>query len=383
MPTEPTSKIAGEAIGETYRTMRDVDNRIRERRPSQCLLPRNNGNGRAVVDCARDTQLSHTIQEAVLRRIANGTPLSVITFVPIDSPMLANAGKDEDGSLWGTFPWDLSTLPLKPEPISAASTRHFSCNPCDSATFRKIEHTPITWPDWPEVRVINELELHGQDSLFCHQMFLFAYRCLIKEICFARGSTASSLHRLENEEMDSREQTRTEELYNYQKALLERRLRQKAKFDRRLTQVAQLPMVHHIVPVNPAFPMASVDSPGLDAPENLKFAYVTVYPERCATTRSEAEFRHRLVVSTEAAHAWSMQSWLDAATQLALDTFDSPELSTSWTVSHIDVSGFESVFGQPDGYMKFREREPEAAQAIEQMMIDRFRGARRRGWLDP
>lgn len=110
LSTNPTSKITGEAIRETYRTMRDVDHRIRERTPSQCLLPRNDGNGRAVVDCVRDTQLSHTIQEAVLRRIANGNPPKVIMFVPIDSQMLANAGKADDGSLWGTLPWDLASL---------------------------------------------------------------------------------------------------------------------------------------------------------------------------------------------------------------------------------------------------------------------------------
>ena len=50
---------------------------------------------------------------------------------------------------------------------------------------------------------------------------------------------------------------------------------------------------------------------------------------------------------------------------------------------HIHNSGFESVFGQPDGYMDFKEREPEAAQVIERMMIDRIRGTRQRGWLDP
>ena len=36
----------------------------------------------------------------------------------------------------------------------------------------------------------------------------------------------------------------------------------------------------------------------------------------------------------------------------------------------------QSVFGQPYGYMDFRERQPEAAQDIERMMIDRMQGAR-------
>ena len=383
MPTDPTSKITGEAVASAYLTMRRVDNRIRERTPSQCLIPRDDGNGRAVVDCARDTQRSHTVQEAVLRMIASGKTPSVITFVPIDSQILANASKGEDGSLWSTLPWDLPSLPLKLEPIQTASTRHFSCNRCDSTTFRQIEHTPIEWPKWPQVLVINELETDGHDPLFSHQMFLLAYRCLIKEICFARGSMTSTLHRLENEEMDPRERTRTEELYRYQKTLVEQHLRHKTKYDRRLTGIASLPMIHHIVPVNPAFPIVSVSAPGLDAPKCLKFASVTVYPERRATDQSADELQHWMVVSTEAQYAWSMQSWLDIATRHALDSFTSPELSTGWTVLHIQNSGFESVFGQPDGYMDFKEREPEAAQAIERMMIDHIRGTRQRGWLDP
>lgn len=382
MPTNPNNKLAGEAIAGAYQTMRDVDNRIRERTPSQCLIPRNDGNGRAVVDCTQHTQLSHTIQEPVLSRIASGKTPSVITFAPIDSQMLANAGKDEDGSLWGTLPWDLPSLPLKCEPVGTASTRHFSCNQCDSATFRQIEHTPIAWPDWPAVRVINELEPQGEDPLFCHQMFLLAYRCLIKEICFARGAIATTLHRLENEEMEAGDRARAEGFCRDQRALLDQHLRHKTKYDRRLTGIAPLPMLHHIVPVNPAFAMASVSAPGLDATKYLKFASVTVYPERGATAQSVG-LRHWMVVSTEAQYAWSTKSWLDTATWHALDSFNSPELSTGWTLFHIHNAGFESVFGQPDGYMDFRERHPEAAQAIERLMIERIRGTRERAGLNP
>ena len=77
-----------------------------------------------------------------------------------------------------------------------------------------------------------------------------------------------------------------------------------------------------------------------------------------------------------------MQSFLDGITRHALTTFESPELSAGWTVDHIGLSGFESVFGQPDGYMEFKELQPEAAQAIESMMIDSIRGTRQRGWFD-
>ena len=382
MYTDPTGNFTGEAIAETYRTMRETDNRIRERISSQCLIPRDNGNGGVAVDCRRETQRSHTIQEAVLKRIASGNPPSVITFMAIDSQLLANAAKGDDGKLWSTLPWDLPSLLLKKEPVHAASTRHFSCNPCDSATFRQIEHIPIAWPDWPEHLIINELQTDHREHLFSRQLFLLAYRCLINEVSLSRGSLASSLRRLENEDLDSQERSSTEQLYLSQKELLEKHLRQKTKFDRRLTEIAELPMVHHIVPVKPSFPIASAYVAGLDGQKLLKYATITVYPEHHPTNGPKDELRHWMVVSAEAGHAWSMESFLDEMTGHALATFESPELSAGWTVVHIGLSGFESVFGQPDGYMEFKELQPEAAQDIERMMVDRIRGTRQRGWLN-
>ena len=315
--------------------------------------------------------------------IASGKTPSVITFVPIDSQILANASKGEDGSLWSTLPWDLPSLPLKLEPIQTASTRHFSCNRCDSDTFRQIEHTPIEWPKWPQVLVINELENgRPRSALFPpdvpsslpmpHQGDLLRQR--INDVHPAptgkRGDGPRERH-------EPRSFTGTKRRSSNNTCATKR------KSDRRLTGIASLPMIHHIVPVNPAFPIVSVSAPGLDPQSVLNSLLSPVYPERRATDQSADELQHWMVVSTEAQYAWSMQSWLDIATRHALDSFTSPELSTGWTVLHIHNSGFESVFGQPDGYMDFKEREPEAAQAIERMMIDRIRGTRQRGWLDP
>ena len=122
MSNDSMDNITGDAIAESYRTMREVDNRIRERNPSQCLIRRDSGCGRASVDCRRDTQWSHTIQEAVLKRIASGNPPSVITFMPIATELLANASKAGNGELWSTLPWDLDSLPLKREIVGTAST---------------------------------------------------------------------------------------------------------------------------------------------------------------------------------------------------------------------------------------------------------------------
>ena len=382
MSNDSMDNITGDAIAESYRTMREADNRIRERNPSQCLIPRDSGYGRASVDCRRDTQRSHTIQEAVLKGIASGNPPSVITFMPIATELLANASKAGNGELWSTLPWDLDSLPLKREIVGTASTRHFSCNPCDSDTFRQIEHIPIAWPDWPECLVVDELQADDREPLLSHQLFLLAYRCLIKEVSLFRGLMELSLHRLGHEEMDPQDWISTERNYQFHKWQLKKHLRQKTKFDRRLTKIAQCPMVHHIVPVKPAFPMASANVAGVDAPDFLKYATVTIYPERYPSDVPTDELRHWMVVSAEAGHAWSMQSFLDGITRHALTTFESPELSVDWTVDHIGYSGFESVFGQPDGYMEFKELQPEAAQAIESMMIDGIRGTRQRGWFD-
>ena len=77
-----------------------------------------------------------------------------------------------------------------------------------------------------------------------------------------------------------------------------------------------------------------------------------------------------------------MQSFLDGITKHAIASFESPELSADWTAFHIEISGSESVFGQPEGYMAFKERQPETAQTIERMMINRIRGTRERGWFN-
>lgn len=63
-------EIAGMSIADSFSSMRESDDLLSERSPSICLIPRNDGNGRAIVDCERDTDSSHSIQEKVLRRMA-------------------------------------------------------------------------------------------------------------------------------------------------------------------------------------------------------------------------------------------------------------------------------------------------------------------------
>lgn len=60
----------GVGIGESFASMQASDGRLAEQTPASCLIPRDDGNGHAVVDCNLNTASSHAIQETVLRRIA-------------------------------------------------------------------------------------------------------------------------------------------------------------------------------------------------------------------------------------------------------------------------------------------------------------------------
>lgn len=54
-------EIAGMSIADSFSSMRESDDLLSERSPSICLIPRNDGNGRAIVDCQRKTAGSHSI----------------------------------------------------------------------------------------------------------------------------------------------------------------------------------------------------------------------------------------------------------------------------------------------------------------------------------
>ena len=354
----------GTHIRESFKRMRVSNDKLAERSASRCLIPRSDGNGNVLVACKRTTANSHAIQEKVLREIAqnNSGKLEVLDFMDINAARIANECRGPNGEMWRHKPWDVIRLPPKPVPITTASARHFACNPCDNTTFRRIEDVAIPWPSWPATTTADDLKPDPTESNFSHQLFLLAYRCLLQHISHFRGLIAADDYAINDQRIDDtyRHVLKTRHLLN--REILGKLNNIKDKYDRRLTGKAKLPMVHHVVPVEPAFPIAST---ALTPAANSHIA-TTIYPARLELSNDTTKLRHWMVISAESGHSWSLQPTIKALAEAAQRTICSSQESIDWTVKRITGQGSLSTYANPDSYPVFCDQHPTAAGQIEQ-----------------
>ena len=90
-------RSTGGHTSESFKYMVEIDNNLQGNLHSECLIPRNDGNGDAIVVCNGSTTKCHTIQRMVLNRIASGSPARVLKFMPNDTPRLAQRSKGSYG----------------------------------------------------------------------------------------------------------------------------------------------------------------------------------------------------------------------------------------------------------------------------------------------
>ena len=357
----------GEGINESFGLMRASDTRLSGRLPSRCLIPRNDGNGGAVADCSRSTAKCHAIQDKVLKRISSGKPPKVLDFMDIHTPRIARECQSPRGKLWQKMPWNIERMPPQPVSPSSASARHFACNSCDKRTFQDIEDKPIGWPACPEALIIDDLQPDESQLTLSHQMFLLAYRSLLQFISQVQGLTAANDYAGTNDHRisaDYREIIKTRQSTN--QAILEELLSLKSRYDGRLTGIATLPMIHHIVAVKPGFPLASTAFTGA----HYWPMAITVYPEPKKRDAKSTEWQHWLVVSTESAHRDELESSIRAKIEDAHRTIEDVRSSTEWTADHVTDSGSLSTYGRPKSYKLFRQIHPDAARRVERHAPD-------------
>ena len=356
------NRITGERINESFEFMRASDGRLGERLPSICLIPRPDANGDVVVDCTRTTVNSHAIQDKVLRRIASGNPSKVIDFMDIHTPRIARECQGPNGELWYKMPWNIERMPPQPVSPGSASTRHFACNPCDKRTFQEIEDAAIRWPTWPGMLVIDDLHSNKWQRLLSQQMFLLIYRCLLQYISQIRGLVAASEYAVTNDCRITglyREILKARQLYS-QGALEELQLL-KSRYDWRLTGIADLPMIHYIVALEPAFPIASTAF----TPMGYQHMATTVYPEPIERYSHPTEWQHWLVISAESSHRGELERPIGAIVEAAHRTIQNIQNSMEWTVHHVVSTGQMSTYGRPESYELFCQKHPDAARRIE------------------
>lgn len=358
---------SGNRISESFGLMKAFDMRLNGQLPSRCQIPRRDGNGGAVVDCGRSTANCHAIQDKVLRRIASGKPPKVLDFMDVHTPRIARDCQGPRGTLWHKLLWNIERMPPQPVSPGSASARHFACNSCDKRTFQDIEDNPIGWPEWPETLIVDDLKPDESQLTLSRQMFLLAYRCLLQSISQVQGLIAANDYTRTNDHRTSigyQEIMKTRQPTN--QAILEKMRGLKSRYDGRLAGIATLPMTHHIVGVNPGFPLASAAFTGA---HNLPLA-TTIYPELKMRGTQSTEWQHWLVVSAESAHADELKSSITAKVEAAYGTFRDVQSSMEWTVDHVTDTGSLSTYGRPKSYKLFCQNHPDAARRIERHTPD-------------
>lgn len=362
-------EISGASIADSFSSMRMSDGLLSERSASDCLIPRNDGNGRAIVDCQRKTASSHAIQEKVLRRIAtNISGPKVFDFMEINTPQrIANECRGPNGEMWYRKPWDIKRLPPTLVSTKQASARHFACNKCDSDTFMPVENDAIAWPEWPKCVAVDDISIEQDQSRFSNQLFLLAYRCLLQRISHIRGLLASSGYAVNDRQIsDGYRRILDERQYRYRQ-ILTKLTSLKSKYDRRITGIAALPMIHRVVPVEPAFPIASMSFMPVNGRQHIA---TTIYPEKLDYLARPTKWRHWMILSIESGHKWLLEPTIVDKIEDAQQTVDGVQNSIEWTIKYLASEGDLSTYARPESYSLFCDQHPNESYRIEQRVAN-------------
>lgn len=186
----------------------------------------------------------------------------------------------------------------------------------------------IAWPTWPNAAVMEDTGTIQGQTTFANQLFLMAYRCLLQLVSQLRGLSAANEYAANDQ--------RISELY--MSTLKERKTRiqhvhevfsqWKSKYDRRLKNIAALPMKHRIVPVKPTFPTASV---ALTPAANGHIA-TTVYPEERELPDGTTGIQHWMVITIETEHRRILDPLAEAMAAAACQTLTNGQASVYWTI---------------------------------------------------
>ena len=360
-------EIAGASIADSFSSMRTSDGLLSERFASDCLIPRNDGNGRAIVDCKRKTASSHAIQEKVLRRIATdrGGP-KVLDFMEINTPKIAIECQGPNGEIGYRKPWDIERLPPTLVSTRQASARHFACNKCDSNTFAPIEDEVIAWPEWPACVAVDDFNLGQNPNHFSNQLFLLAYRCLLQRMSQIRGVITADGYAVNDSRISDGYRRILDVRQHRNRQTLARLTHLKSKYDRRLTGIAALPMIHRVVPVEPAFPIASTSF----RPVSGQHIATTVYPQPLESPDSPTEWRHWMILSAESGHKWLLDPTIAHKVNESQQTVRSTPNSVEWTINYLANEGDLSTYARPESYDLFCEQHPIAADHIEKRLAN-------------
>ena len=303
---------------------------------------------------------NHSIQEngvlSLISRVEQDGTRTVLRFFPTAS-RLVNLARGSAGYPGSEWVWNIRRLESVLIPISLASIGHFACGDHDGFTFRPIDELCI--PRWDSYVMIDERKCPKEYRDLANRLFLLAYRTLLYRISQFRGTESVNAEQLRKmvrlgnrfgvdslrENLDETARVMTP-LY-----------RHKSLFDRRLTEVAKGPLVHHIAPFDPIIPYAASEYQpirhlavrGRKQQDQYAFASCNVLPDQDRTW---------FIVSYPATSDQSLET---CASNLVRDfTCETPLLRKKQDLECL--SSNTNVYASPDGYASLA---PEDREAVE------------------
>ncbi len=315
--------------------------------------------GHMPVECPEAANAdNHSIQEnGVLSLISHekqdGTR-NVLRFFPTAS-RLANLTKGSAGHPGSEWVWNIRRLEPVPTPISLASIAHFACGDHDGFTFRPIDELRI--PRWESYVRIDERSCRKEYRDLANRLSLLAFRTLLYRISQFRGTesvSAKYLHAMVRSGNRFGVDSLRENL-DGAACVMTPLYRHKSLFDRRLTKVDRVPLVHHIAPFEPIIPYAASEYLPIrhladkESRQQHAFASCNVYPDQDTTW---------FIVSYPAS---SDQSLGTSASNLVRDfTCETPTLRKKQDIERL--SGYTNVYASPDDYCSLRPEDKEAVE---------------------
>ena len=317
--------------------------------------------GHVPVECSEPACAdNHSIKEngvlSLISRVEQDGTRNVLRFFPTAS-RLVNLARGSAGYPGSEWVWNIRRLEPVLIPISLASVAHFACGDHDGDLFRPVDELCI--PKSDSYRRIDERNCSQEDKDLANRLSLLAYRTLLYRISQFRGTESVNADQLRKMVglgnrfgVDSLRENLVETA-----RVMTPLYRHKSLFDRRLTEVAKGPLVHHIAPFDPIIPYAASEYQPIKQlvvkrrkhQDEYAFASCNVLPDKDRTW---------FIVSYPATSDQSLET---TASNFVRDfTCESPDLRMEKDLEWL--SDKTNVYASPDDYALLA---PEAREEIE------------------
>ena len=230
-----------------------------------CLIPRVSSDEIGFAACGGKVQRSHVIQKGFLALVSDAGrthgSAEVLQFGFDKYLYLVNFTKEGGGRVGSKPLWEVGPIPPERVSVTRASAEGFSCNNCDTRTFRPMESGErFLRGRLPVARHVKDFGFDETKSdLFSYQLFLQSYRVLLGSVNRGLGLEEFFMNAKQAGFGDVGQSRRDVDAFLHFNTLaaVVSLLEVKDLMDRRFLGLDVVPMRHNILLVYSAVPVAS------------------------------------------------------------------------------------------------------------------------------